>query len=75
MSLKLLLTSETVYRWWKMPFLRETRYEIEDDFVKLLYDKMRVEIEILVSSVFMRMINWLVKYIGVRLRICDGLRI
>ena len=46
MSLKLLLTSETVYRWWKMPSLRETRYEIEDDFMKLLYDKMRVEIEI-----------------------------
>lgn len=29
----------------------------------------------LVSSVFMRMINWLVKYIDIRLRICDGLRI
>ena len=39
MSLKLLLTSETVCRWWKMLFLRETRYEIEDDFMKLLYDK------------------------------------
>ena len=46
MSLKLLLTSETVCRWWKMLFLRETRYEIEDDFMKLLYDKMRAEIEI-----------------------------